>query len=175
MMAKVSDETLAKANPERRTYVLTRSGNVGTFKYACSTWSGDNATRCAQEHLFLKELLLNPSQLEQSAWFPADAAQRRYVPHAGLRLRRRRFRRSPSRPGAVCPLGPARCHALEVLHPLVQAQQGRPEWCRGDQLALDGESYGTASADGCSTPRSCLSFERRSSGATSSSPFCGSG
>jgi alpha-glucosidase (family GH31 glycosyl hydrolase) len=45
MMARVSDETLAKANPERRTYVLTRSGNVGTFKYACSTWSGDNATR----------------------------------------------------------------------------------------------------------------------------------
>lgn len=45
MMAKVSNDTLAAELPDRRTYVLTRSGNVGTFKYACSTWSGDNYTR----------------------------------------------------------------------------------------------------------------------------------
>lgn len=40
----VSHTTLEKAHPTRRTYVLTRSGNVGTFKYANSTWSGDNYT-----------------------------------------------------------------------------------------------------------------------------------
>ncbi|WVQ79018.1 hypothetical protein IAT38_001110 [Cryptococcus sp. DSM 104549] len=40
----VSHTTLASAHPTRRTYVLTRSGNVGTFKYANSTWSGDNWT-----------------------------------------------------------------------------------------------------------------------------------
>lgn len=44
MMAKVSHDTLLKANPERRPYVLTRSGNVGAFKYACGTWTGDNWT-----------------------------------------------------------------------------------------------------------------------------------
>ncbi|WWC87844.1 uncharacterized protein L201_002741 [Kwoniella dendrophila CBS 6074] len=44
LMNYVSDSELKKANPERRTYVLTRSGNVGTFKYANSTWSGDNWT-----------------------------------------------------------------------------------------------------------------------------------
>ncbi|OCF57943.1 glicosidase [Kwoniella mangroviensis CBS 10435] len=44
LMNYVSHTELEKANPERRTYVLTRSGNVGTFKYANSTWSGDNWT-----------------------------------------------------------------------------------------------------------------------------------
>lgn len=43
-MGKHSHDTLGKANPERRTYVLSRSGNIGLGKYACSTWSGDNAT-----------------------------------------------------------------------------------------------------------------------------------
>jgi hypothetical protein len=32
------------AAPERRTFVLTRSGNPASFKYACSTCSGDNLT-----------------------------------------------------------------------------------------------------------------------------------
>lgn len=45
MMAKVSEQALMEANPERRSYVLTRSANVGTFKYACATWTGDNETR----------------------------------------------------------------------------------------------------------------------------------
>ncbi|WVR03862.1 hypothetical protein IAU60_000860 [Kwoniella sp. DSM 27419] len=44
LMNYVSHTELEAANPERRTYVLTRSGNVGTFKYANSTWSGDNWT-----------------------------------------------------------------------------------------------------------------------------------
>ena len=44
-LANGSNNTLEKCNPERRTYVLTRSGNFAAFKYACSTWSGDNATR----------------------------------------------------------------------------------------------------------------------------------
>ncbi|KAK0717421.1 putative glicosidase [Lasiosphaeria miniovina] len=44
MMNKVSHDTLQVAAPGRRTYVLTRSGNPAAFKYACSTWSGDNMT-----------------------------------------------------------------------------------------------------------------------------------
>ncbi len=39
-----SHDTLQAAAPERRTFVLTRSGNPAAFKYACSTWSGDNLT-----------------------------------------------------------------------------------------------------------------------------------
>lgn len=35
---------LRTAAPRRRTFVLTRSGNPAAFKYACSTWSGDNLT-----------------------------------------------------------------------------------------------------------------------------------
>jgi alpha-glucosidase (family GH31 glycosyl hydrolase) len=64
MMARVSDETLATANPERRTYVLTRSGNVGTFKYACSTWSGDNATRWVVFVAILHSLRITHSRLD---------------------------------------------------------------------------------------------------------------
>ena len=30
--------------PSQRPFVLTRSGNPAAFKYACSTWSGDNLT-----------------------------------------------------------------------------------------------------------------------------------
>jgi len=48
LMGKTSDDVLKKNNPERRTFVLTRSGNVGTFKYAASTWTGDNATRSVE-------------------------------------------------------------------------------------------------------------------------------
>lgn len=44
MVAKTSHDTLLKHHPTRRPYVLTRSGNVGTFKYACGTWTGDNET-----------------------------------------------------------------------------------------------------------------------------------
>ncbi|WOO85226.1 Alpha-glucosidase 2 [Vanrija pseudolonga] len=44
MVAKTSHDTLLAANPDRRPYVLTRSGNVGAFKYACGTWTGDNET-----------------------------------------------------------------------------------------------------------------------------------
>lgn len=46
MMALQSEKQLIESNPERRSYVLTRSANVGTFKYACATWTGDNETRC---------------------------------------------------------------------------------------------------------------------------------
>jgi alpha-glucosidase (family GH31 glycosyl hydrolase) len=44
MVAKSSHDTLVALHPTRRPYVLTRSGNVGTFKYACGTWTGDNET-----------------------------------------------------------------------------------------------------------------------------------
>ncbi|ORX37673.1 glycosyl hydrolases family 31-domain-containing protein [Kockovaella imperatae] len=44
MMGKISHDTLIKNNPDRRPFIVTRSGNVGTFKYVASTWSGDNET-----------------------------------------------------------------------------------------------------------------------------------
>ena len=44
LMNKVSYDTLLAAAPTRRPFVLTRSGNIAAFKYACSTWSGDNLT-----------------------------------------------------------------------------------------------------------------------------------
>ncbi|KAJ9096955.1 hypothetical protein QFC20_006315 [Naganishia adeliensis] len=44
IMGKISHDTCVEMNPDRRPFVLTRSGNVGTFKYAASTWSGDNYT-----------------------------------------------------------------------------------------------------------------------------------
>ncbi|KAJ9092798.1 hypothetical protein QFC21_006674 [Naganishia friedmannii] len=44
LMGKISHDTCLELHPDRRPFVLTRSGNVGTFKYAASTWSGDNYT-----------------------------------------------------------------------------------------------------------------------------------
>lgn len=42
--AKASYDALVEAVPHERPFVLTRSGTAGTFRYACSTWSGDNIT-----------------------------------------------------------------------------------------------------------------------------------
>ncbi|PWN52235.1 hypothetical protein IE53DRAFT_385355 [Violaceomyces palustris] len=44
LMAKTSHDALLARNPGRRPFVLTRSANVGTMKYASSTWSGDNVS-----------------------------------------------------------------------------------------------------------------------------------
>lgn len=44
LMAKASYEGLVKAAPHERPLVLTRSGTPGTFRYAASSWSGDNMT-----------------------------------------------------------------------------------------------------------------------------------
>ncbi|KAJ1028419.1 hypothetical protein NDA16_001586 [Ustilago loliicola] len=44
LMARESHDALVTHHPERRPFVLTRSANVGTQKWAASTWSGDNRT-----------------------------------------------------------------------------------------------------------------------------------
>ena len=44
LMAKASHDGLLRAAPNERPLVLTRSGTPGTFRYAGSSWSGDNMT-----------------------------------------------------------------------------------------------------------------------------------
>ncbi|KAI5369826.1 Putative glycoside hydrolase family 31, galactose mutarotase-like domain superfamily [Septoria linicola] len=41
---KASHDALLDVVPHERPFVLSRSGTAGTFRYACSTWSGDNIT-----------------------------------------------------------------------------------------------------------------------------------
>ncbi|EME89698.1 glycoside hydrolase family 31 protein [Pseudocercospora fijiensis CIRAD86] len=41
---KASHDALLEICPNERPFVLSRSGTAGTFKYACSAWSGDNIT-----------------------------------------------------------------------------------------------------------------------------------
>lgn len=44
LMAKASYEGLLDAEPNQRPFVLTRSAGIGTLRYCCSSWSGDNMT-----------------------------------------------------------------------------------------------------------------------------------
>ena len=80
MMARLSEEALVEANPERRSYVLTRSANVGTFKYSCATWTGDNETRSvsfsilnAQSDLIVGKRYKAPKQFSSIAACPSSS------------------------------------------------------------------------------------------------------
>ncbi|KAL2395119.1 Alpha-glucosidase 2 [Exophiala dermatitidis] len=44
LMAKASYEGLLRVEPDVRPFVLTRSASIGTLRWACSSWSGDNVT-----------------------------------------------------------------------------------------------------------------------------------
>lgn len=44
LMGKASYEGLLDAEPNVRPFVLTRSAGIGTLRYCCSSWSGDNMT-----------------------------------------------------------------------------------------------------------------------------------
>ena len=44
LMARASRDALVAAQPDRRPFVISRSGCVGTHRYAQQTWSGDNWT-----------------------------------------------------------------------------------------------------------------------------------
>lgn len=44
MHGKASHDALLEVYPNERPFVLSRSGTAGTFRYACSAWSGDNIT-----------------------------------------------------------------------------------------------------------------------------------
>lgn len=44
LMGKSSWQACVDAEPDVRPMVLTRSATVGTMKYACASWSGDNVT-----------------------------------------------------------------------------------------------------------------------------------
>ncbi|KAK5940727.1 hypothetical protein PMZ80_007144 [Knufia obscura] len=44
LMGKASYEGLLDVEPNVRPFVLTRSAGIGTLRYCCSSWSGDNMT-----------------------------------------------------------------------------------------------------------------------------------
>jgi len=44
LMARASLEALQEAGTQQRPVVISRSGCLGTHRYACQTWSGDNST-----------------------------------------------------------------------------------------------------------------------------------
>lgn len=44
LLGRSSHQALKDNSPGRRPYILTRSANLNTMKYVCSTWSGDNHT-----------------------------------------------------------------------------------------------------------------------------------
>lgn len=44
LMGKASYDGLLDVSPNERPFVLTRSAGIGTLRYCCSSWSGDNMT-----------------------------------------------------------------------------------------------------------------------------------
>lgn len=116
VMNKISHDRLKDAFPHRRVFVVTRSGNPATFRYAASTWSGDNLTSWhnmrGSQHIQLNSGL---SLIQNTG---ADVGG---------------FAGPEALAGAVCEMGSTGSHSFAVLHSL-----GRFEW--EAEYSLDGES-----------------------------------
>lgn len=65
LMARSTYEGMAKANTEKRPFVLTRAGFIGSQRYA-ATWTGDNLSNWEHLHMSVPMVLqlvsdINPS------------------------------------------------------------------------------------------------------------------
>ena len=102
LMAKCGIEAIREINPERRAYILSRSGYAGIQRYA-QTWAGGQ----------FYELENAPFQHCDHPWHGA-------LRRGEQRLRYRRVFRPRAGRGAVCPLGGKRDFSAEVQHPQLQ-------------------------------------------------------
>ncbi len=107
LMMRASREAQKAHAPDKRPYVVTRSGMAGMQRYA-QTWSGDNSTSLGNAEIQYQD-------------GPRPGTQR----HLQFRPRHRRLRRPCARRGPVPALGAGRHLPAAVQHPLVERRRQR--------------------------------------------------